>query len=87
MTRSKVKLDSSESQELIHANETGLKILLFLKKSDGEGSDFYYMGEVTPVKWEETTILNDKKEILPIMNFKLELKQEVRKDIFEYFTA
>ena len=87
MTRSKVKLDSSESQELIHANETGLKILLFLKKSDGEGSDFYYMGEVTPVKWEETTILNDKKEILPIMNFKLELKQEVRKDIFEYFTT
>ncbi|WP_243107752.1 DUF3427 domain-containing protein [Clostridium sp. OF09-36] len=87
MTRSKVKLESSESQELIHARENGLKVLLFLKKSDGEGSDFYYMGEVTPVAWKETTILNDKKESRPIMNFKLELKQEVRKDIFDYFTA
>lgn len=43
--------------------------------------------ELTPVAWKETTILNDKKESLPIMNFKLELKQEVRKDIFDYFTA
>lgn len=87
MTRSKVKQESPEAQELIHAKENGLKILLFLKKSDGEGTDFYYMGEAEPVKWEETTILNDKKQILPIMNFKLELKKEVRKDIFDYFTA
>ena len=87
MTRSKVKQESPEAQELIHAKENGLKILLFLKKSDGEGTDFYYMGEAEPVKWEETTILNDKKQILPIMKFKLELKKEVRKDIFDYFTA
>ena len=87
MTRSRVSETSPEAQQIIHAKENGLKIMLFLKKSDGEGTDFYYMGEASPIKWEQTTILNDKKEALPIMNFKLELKQEVRKDIFDYFTA
>ena len=87
MTRSKVSENSTEAQQIIHAKESGLKILLFLKKSDGEGSDFYYMGEATPIKWQQTTIYNDKNEELPIMNFKLELKKEVRKDIFDYFTA
>jgi len=43
MTRSRVSLDSDETQKLIHYRENGLKILLFIKKSDGEGSDFYYM--------------------------------------------
>ena len=87
MTRSKVSENSTEAQQIIHAKESGLKILLFLKKSDGEGSDFYYMGEATPINWQQTTIYNDKNEELPIMNFKLELKKEVRKDIFDYFTA
>ncbi len=87
MTRSKVSENSPEAQAIIHARENGLKILLFVKKSDGEGSDFYYMGEVNPIKWEQTTIQNDKGKLLPIMNFKLELKNEARKDIFDYFTA
>ena len=87
MTRSRVSESSPEAQQIIHAKEDGLKILLFLKKSDGEGTDFYYMGEAYPVDWEQTTIENDNKETLPIMNFKLELKHEARKDIFDYFTA
>lgn len=87
MTRSKVRENSPEAQAIIHARENGLKILLFVKKSDAEGTDFYYMGEVDPVKWQQTTIQNDKGETLPIMNFKLELKNEARKDIFDYFTA
>ncbi len=87
MTRSKVRMDSPEAQAIINAERDGLKVLLFLKKSDGEGTDFYYMGEAKPIKWVETTISNDKGQLLPIMNFKLELEHEVRKDIFEYFTA
>lgn len=87
MTRSRVSENSAEAQAIIHAKENGLKILLFMKKSDGEGTDFYYMGEVEPVKWEQTTIQNDKGEDLPIMNFKLELRHEARKDIFDYFVA
>lgn len=87
MTRSRVTLSSPEAQQLIHAKESGLKVLLFLKKSDGEGTDFYYMGEVDPIKWVQTTIPDENKNEIPIVNFKLELRNEARKDIFDYFTA
>lgn len=87
MTRSRVTLQSKETQELIHYRENGLNIFLFIKKSDGEGSDFYYMGEANPIEWEETIIENDDGRKLPIVNFQLELKNSVREDIYDYFTS
>ena len=86
MTRSKVSIDSPESREIINSDQSGLKIYLFVKKSDGEGTDFYYMGKVSPVAWEETTIRNDKGQTLPIMNFKMKMEHAVRSDIYEYIT-
>ena len=85
MTRSRVSIDSDEAQKLIHYKENGLKILLFVKKSDGEGSDFYYMGLAEPIYWEQTEISNDNGKKLPIMNFHLQLEHSVRDDIYDYF--
>lgn len=85
MTRSRVSVDSDEAQKLIHYKENGLKILLFIKKSDGEGSDFYYMGLAEPICWEQTKISNDDGKMLPIMNFHLQLEHSVRDDIYHYF--
>ena len=45
------------------------------------------MGEVDPIKWAQTTISDENKNEIPIVNFKLELRNEARKDIFDYFTA
>ena len=86
MTRSKVSIDSPESQQIINSAKNGMKMYLFIKKSDGEGTDFYYMGKVNPVAWEETTIQNDKGHMLPIMNFKMKMEHAVRSDIYEYIT-
>ena len=86
MTRNNVRIDSRESQEIINHEENGLKIYLFIKKSDGEGSDFYYMGKVNPERWEETTIKDKTGKDLPIMNFLMKLEHPVRNDIYEYFT-
>ena len=85
MTRSRVSADSIESRKLIASSDSGLKILLFVKKSDGEGTDFYYMGQMTPVEWQQTSILNDAGKALPIMNFKFEMDHSVRDDIYDYF--
>lgn len=86
LTRNGVALNSRESQEIINYEKSGLKIVLFIKKSDGEGSDFYYMGKVKPKSWSQTTIKNNKGKELPIMNFIFELEHSVREDIYEYFT-
>ena len=86
MTRSRVSEHSPESQEIIHAKENGLKIYLFIKKSDGEGTDFYYMGKVTPERYVETTINDKNGNKLPIMNFQLKMQHTVRPDIYDYLT-
>ena len=87
MTRSKVSLESPESQKIINYSKIGLKIYLFIKKSDGEGTDFYYMGRVHPIAWEQKEIYNDKGIALPIMNFRLKLEHSVREDIYQYFVC
>lgn len=86
MTRSRVSEDSPESEEIINYERTGLKMYLFVKKSDGEGTDFYYMGKVKPANYEETTISDKNGNLLPIMNFRLRLEHAVRNDIYDYLT-
>ncbi len=86
MTRNNVRLDSPEAQEIINHSENGLRIYLFIKKSDAEGADFYYMGKVDPESWNQTTIRDKTGKKLPIMNFVMKLEHPVRNDIYEYFT-
>ena len=87
MTRSRLTLESAEAQKIISAQKTGLKIFFFIKKSDGEGGDFYYLGQATPISWRQATTQNDSGQTLPIVNIVLRLENTVRGDIYEYFTG
>ncbi|MDO5850042.1 MAG: DEAD/DEAH box helicase [Methanobacteriaceae archaeon] len=83
MSKSKRTLDSKDVKSIIKDN---LDIHLFIKKSDDEGKEFYYLGEVNPFEWNETTIYNDKKDTEePIVNFKLKMGDSVPEDIYNYF--
>lgn len=86
MSRSKLKLDSKEIKTLRNYKEEDLKIHLFIKKSDDEGNDFYYMGQVIPTDCHQTTIKNDEFKELPIVNFKYKLLKPVKDDLYNYFT-
>ena len=85
MTRSRLTLQSEEVRKIVEAEKTGLDVRLFIKKSDSEGSDFYYFGKVHPANPVETVQLDDKGNELPIVNFELKLECPVRDDIYEYF--
>ena len=85
MTRSRVKLESKEPQTIINYEKNGLEIHLFIKKSDDEGKDFYYMGRTTPFAWIETTIKDNNGNDLPIVNFKYKLQTELKDDFYSYF--
>jgi superfamily II DNA or RNA helicase/HKD family nuclease len=84
MTRNSVKLDSKEPTAIMDWKTNNIRIPLFIKKSDGEGRDFYYMGDMQPIRAEQQTIKSDGKE-LPIVNILFHLKCAVRQDIFGYF--
>ena len=70
-------------------NETNLiRLPFFMKKHNGEGTDFYYMGDVKPIDstFEETTIKNDNGNNVPVVKVVLELKTPVDSLIYDYIT-
>lgn len=84
MTRNGVKLDSKEPVAIMDWKANHMRVPFFVKKSDGEGRDFYYMGDMEPIKATQQTIKAKGKE-LPIVNILFHLKTAVRQDIFGYF--
>ena len=80
-SRSNRKLESNEIKEVINSN----RILLFIKKKDGEGTDFYFMGDVSiiPDSIEQSYMPNSK---LPVVHFKFQLEQPVIPSVYHYIT-
>lgn len=85
MTKNRRTMNSREVIDIKRSKETGLRILLFVKKSDSEGNDFYYMGDMEQREFIETTIMNDKGNELPIVNIKFKMKRPVDEKLIEYF--
>lgn len=84
MTGHNVKLDCKEVLAIKNYQKTNLKIHLFIKKSDAEGKDFYYMGQVEPFDFIQTTI-KSKDGDLPIVNIKYNLHIPVKDELYDYF--
>lgn len=57
---------------------------LFVKKSDGEGTDFYYMGTFEIDNIKGTTKKNNKGVLQPICDVTLKMNKSIREDIFDY---
>ena len=59
---------------------------MFVKKSDSEGADFYYIGDVDVYgNPTETTICNDNGDELPIVRFRFLLDKPVTDELYTYF--
>jgi superfamily II DNA or RNA helicase/HKD family nuclease/phage repressor protein C with HTH and peptisase S24 domain len=80
-SRSNRRIDSNEIKQVIDSE----RILLFVKKEDSEGSDFYYLGDVSIVKnsIEQGVMPNSKK---PVVHFKFQLEQPVEDNLYNYIT-
>lgn len=85
MTRARVKVTSPQVAKIY---DTKVRKLLFVKKNDAEGKDFYYLGDVhvqgQPV---ETTIQNDQGQALPIVNFQFILDRPVEEKLYMYLNS
>ncbi|MEC1178675.1 DEAD/DEAH box helicase [Metasolibacillus meyeri] len=81
-SRSRLNLNSSEVQVILSSNSTNAPIHLFIKKDDGEGSDFYYLGQLIVIEDSaQNGTMPDGKSVVT-MNFLLE--QPVQYDIYHY---
>ena len=82
MSRNNRKTTSSELEPLI--NYTDLQVELFIQKNNDEGIEFYYIGGMTPLKYKQMYRNIDGKD-QPIVNFKFQIHDEVKEEIYSYF--
>ena len=89
MTKNNRTFESTDVQQILKYKEDNLDIHLFVKKEDGEGKDFYYLGEVEPILGaeRETKIKNDKGKDLPVVNIQFKMLNAVQDDIYDYLTT
>ena len=84
-SRSNRSFKSKEVADIMQSNQTGLALHLFVKKEDGEGSDFYYLGPVSYLEDSATeTRMQDGKTPVVTMNF--ELVNEISSTLYDYLT-
>lgn len=81
-TRSRVNIDSPE---VVAIEQPETLKLLFIKKSDAEGSEFYFMGEMLHKQSIGTTITGNNGEKLSIVQMFYEMKTPVEAKIYDYF--
>lgn len=76
------------SPQVVQIQNHQVRKLLFIKKSDSEGKDFYYLGDVIVLgKPVQTTIANDKGELLPIVNFQFLLDKPMEATLYTYLNS
>ncbi len=86
MSRSRRTTRSRELQPIINAPASGVRLPFFIKKSDNEGIDYYYLGDVVPVKEaiEDTTMPDGKGGQLNVVKFELEFEHRVPDELYSY---
>lgn len=72
---------SSELERIINYRENGLSIMIFLKKSDNEGSDYYFLGTADIHSYTEAVLANKN-----VIRFVLRLVNPLADSYFDYFT-
>jgi len=85
MSKSNRTKKSGDVQSIL--GEKGqIRLLLFIKKSNDEGLDFYYMGDVRPDLSEvtEKSMKNDEGKRLPVVQFLFTLENPVPYSLFNY---
>ncbi len=90
MSKNNRNLRSKEIVLIKNQYKNQVNIPLFVKKSDDEGSEFYFIGNLYFNEEEnsiiETHIKNDNGKELSIVNIEFSLKDPVKKDIYKYIT-
>ena len=87
MSRSRRTLESKEIVEIKNYKENGLRLPLFVKKHNDEGADFYYMGDMTPTAFEQTTLEDDQRNPVSIVRVNYLMNQPVEESIYRYLVT
>ena len=85
MTKSNRKLTS---REVILFQTKKIRIPLFIKKSNDEGTEFYFMGDLTPLpdSFEQTYLVDENNKKVPVVKIIFKLHRAVEDNLYNYIT-
>ncbi|MET1015058.1 MAG: DUF3427 domain-containing protein, partial [Paenisporosarcina sp.] len=88
-TRSNRSLNSQEVQKIIHAKENNIDIHFFIKKDNGEGNDFYYLGEakVLSDSIAQQEMFDKSGKTLPVVTMNMQFENSVNNKLFHYLRS
>lgn len=90
MSRSRRTSATEEVSALINQSKNHIKAMLFVKKSDDEGSDFYYLGNMIYNSFEDTKMNSEKDgkiEKVPVVNIQFRMKNPVPQQLYNYLES
>lgn len=87
MSKSNRKIESNDVQAIL-GKFGSIRLPLFIKKSNDEGLEFYYMGDVKPnlEKVEQSKMNNDTGKSVSVVKIGFEMKTPVADNIYKYLT-
>ena len=87
MSRSRRTSTTDEVAALINQPKNNIKIMLFVKKNDCEGSDFYYMGQLKYNTFTDTTMKDKDGADVPVVNIQFDMENPVPQNLYNYLVA
>lgn len=83
------KLNSKDVVAIRDADKTALNVYLFIQKSNNEGADFYFMGNVDTVTGSLTQEykVNDQNKKIPVVHMDFKLRHTVQESLYRYITG
>jgi superfamily II DNA or RNA helicase/HKD family nuclease len=88
MSKNRRRLTSPDVRSMIEHTITGMRIPFFVKKSDDEGLDFYYLGELTaiPEKFVESTMSDTDDNEVSVVKMEYLLDKSIDYRLYRYIT-
>lgn len=86
MSRSRRTSASEEVAKIIEQPQNNIRVMLFVKKSDDEGSDFYYLGDMKYDSFEDTK-MNSTEGKVDVVNIQFNMETPVPQNLYNYLEA
>lgn len=86
MSKNKRRLKSPDVDSILSQKKHGMRIPLFVKKSNSEGLEFFFMGDLTIVEGSaiEKEIKTDKNKTVSVVEMKFLINQPIDRAIYDY---
>ena len=86
MSKSGRTLSSPDVVKFKEAEKLGIRLSLFVKKENAEGDDFYYIGDVSPIKNDFTQTTMGEEDLVSVVKMIFYMESPIERSMYNYIT-